>query len=122
MANPIYELASLCLSHGQICYDGTVPVSIDVPIYCNVPVQQTNHLLADRQHIPSGRLQAIDVKHTDCNMQKVADVIKSDVYLQITESLLAGFKAEHIYKTILSCFYTVFILNKSKYINSEVLQ
>lgn len=78
-ANPIYELASLCRPHGQIGYDGIVPVSSDVPIYCNVPVQQTNHLLADRQHSPSGRLQAINVKHAYCNMQKVSDVIKSDV-------------------------------------------
>lgn len=80
-ANPIYELASLM---GQIRYDGPVPVSGDVPIYCNVPVRQTNHLLADWQHSPSGRLWA-DVRQAYCNMQKVADVKKSGASVQITE-------------------------------------
>lgn len=70
---------------GQIRDDRTVPVSSDVPIYCNVPVQPTNHLLADRQHSPSVWLRATDVKHAYCNMQKLADVIKSDLYLQIIE-------------------------------------
>lgn len=31
--NPIYESASLCLPDGTDPYDGTVPVSSDVPIY-----------------------------------------------------------------------------------------